>query len=100
MSPEQIRGEPMDGRADLYSFACTLWELLSGKPLFTGATAHELLMKHLRATPPSLAALNPSITPEFAKLVRRCLAKDPNARPETVGEFLQEFRTMRVIKRL
>ena len=98
MSPEQIRGRALDGRADLYSFACTLWELVSGKPLFTGVSSNDLLMKHLRAPLPSLEALNPRVTPEFAKLVRRCLAKKPDARPESVDEFLKEFRTIRVFK--
>ena len=98
MSPEQIRGGIIDGRADLYSFACTLCELISGKPLFTGATAHELLMRHLRSPPPSLEALNPNITAEFSRLVRRSLAKKPNARPKSVADFLKEFRMIRVFK--
>jgi serine/threonine protein kinase len=98
MSPEQIRGRALDGRADLYSFACTLHELVSGKPLFTGVSSNDLLMKHLRSPAPSLEAANPNVTPEFAKLVRRCLAKKPDARPESVDEFLKEFRTIRVFK--
>jgi eukaryotic-like serine/threonine-protein kinase len=98
MSPEQIRGNAMDGRADLYSLACTAAELVSGKPLFTGISSHELLMRHLHSTPPPLEALNPNVTPEFSKLIRRSLAKNPNARPKSVDEFLKEFRMIRVFK--
>jgi eukaryotic-like serine/threonine-protein kinase len=98
ISPEQIRGVALDGRADLYSFACMLHELLSGKPPFTGANANELLNKHLRASPPSLEALNPNVTPELAQLIRRSLAKNPDARPESVDDFLREFRMMRVFR--
>ena len=84
MSPEQIRGLPLDERADLYSFACTIHELVSGKPPFTGASVIDLLTKHLKSSPPSLEAQNPNVTPAFAQLVRRSMAKDPNARPKSV----------------
>ncbi len=98
ISPEQIRGGALDGRADLYSLACTIQELLSGKPPFTGVNSQELLTKHLRATPPPLEGLNPNITSEFGQLIRRCLAKNPDGRPETVDDFLREFRMMRLFK--
>jgi eukaryotic-like serine/threonine-protein kinase len=98
ISPEQIRGAALDGRADLYSLACTIHEVLAGKAPFTGASANELLNKHLRSSPPSLEGINANITPEFAQLIRRSLAKKRDARPESVGEFLREFRMMRVFK--
>jgi serine/threonine protein kinase len=99
ISPEQIRGGVVDGRADLYSFACTIQELLAGKAPFTGTSANELLNKHLKSSPPSLEALNPNVTPEMAQLIRRCLAKNPDARPKTVDDFLTEFRMIRVFRR-
>lgn len=98
ISPEQIRGMPLDGRADLYSFACTIHEVLSGKPPFTGTSTNDLLNKHLRSSPPSLEALNSNVTPEFAQLIRRSMAKDPAGRPKTVDDFLTEFRMIRVFK--
>lgn len=98
MAPEQIRGSAPDRRADVYSFGCTVHELLSGKPPYTGVSANDLLKKHLKAPPPSLEAANSNVTPEFAQLVRRMLAKDPSARPESVEEFLQEFRMMRMFR--
>ena len=85
MSPEQIRGLALDERADLYSFACTIHELVSGKPPFTGVSVNDLLTKHLKSPPPSLEALNPNVTPEFAQLMRRSMAKDPQRTPQIGG---------------
>ena len=98
MSPEQIRGLSLDPRADLYSFACAIHELLSGKAPFTGTSMNDLLTKHLRSTPPSLEAANPNVTPDFSRLIRRSLAKDRKARPESVDDFLREFRMIRVFR--
>jgi eukaryotic-like serine/threonine-protein kinase len=98
ISPEQIRGQALDGRADLYSFACTIHEVLSGKPPFTGTSANDLLNKHLRSTPPALEALNPNVTSDFSQLIRRSLSKKRDARPDSVDDFLREFRMMRVFK--
>jgi serine/threonine protein kinase len=98
ISPEQIRGAAVDGRADLYSFACTIHEVLSGKPPFTGTSGNDLLMKHLKSSPPSLEALNSNVTPEFSQLIRRCLAKKPDSRLESVADFIREFRMIRVFR--
>lgn len=98
MAPEQIRGAALDIRADVYSFGCVVHELLSGKPPFTGVSANELLTKHLKATPPTLDRIDDNITPDFAGLVRGCLAKDPADRPRSVNEFRIEFRGMRVFR--
>ncbi len=99
ISPEQIRGQPLDGRADLYSFACMIHELLGGRTPFTGVNANDLLSKHLKAPIPPLEASNSNVTPEFCQLIRRCLSKNRDARPESVDDFLREFRMMRVFKR-
>jgi eukaryotic-like serine/threonine-protein kinase len=99
ISPEQIRGGTLDGRTDLYSFACTVHELLTGKPPFTGVSTNDLLTKHLRTPPPTLEGDKSNITPEFAHLLRRSMAKKPDARPDSVDDFLMEFRMIRVFKR-
>lgn len=98
ISPEQLRGRAVDARADLYSFACTLFELVSGRPPYTGASAQELLQKHLAASAPSLLAANENVTPEFADLIRRGMAKKPAARPASVAEFLRELCGIRIFK--
>jgi serine/threonine protein kinase len=100
MAPEQIRAEAADPRADLYSLACTIYHMMAGNPPYTGTSADELLRKHLRAPPPPLEAVDRNITPEFAQLVRRCMAKDADKRPDSVQDFLNEFRMMRMFKRM
>jgi len=99
MAPEQIRGEAVDERADLYSLGCAIFELLSGKPPFTGASADELLRKHLGTPPPLVSTANRNVTPEFSELLRQTMAKDPAKRLESVGEFLANFGTLRLFKR-
>jgi serine/threonine protein kinase len=98
MSPEQIRGGALDPRADVYSFGCLLHELVAGAPPFTGSTKEDLFSKHLKSGPPPLEAADNNVAPDFANLVRRCLAKDPARRPATAGELLDEFRKMRMFR--
>ena len=98
MSPEQIRGQPLDIRSDVYSFGCSIHELVGGKTPFTGNDTQELLTKHLRAQPPSLVMVNSNVTSEFARLVQRLLAKKPEDRPPSMEAFLREFRDLKVYK--
>jgi serine/threonine protein kinase len=98
MSPEAIRGQPLDARADIYSFGCTLHELVSGKCPFTGSDTQDLLMKHLRSLPPPVTVSNKNVTPEFAELVQRMLAKKRDDRPKSMDDFLLEFRRMKLFK--
>lgn len=98
MSPEQIRGKPMDERADLYSLGCTLFELACGRPPFTGSSTNELLNRHLRTSPPGLQAMNRNVTPEFADLIRRMLAKKPQSRPPTAIDVLKELTTIAIFR--
>lgn len=98
MSPEQIRGQALDIRADLYSFGCLVHELLTGKRPYTGTSANELLMKHLKAAPPPADAANKNVTPEMAALVRKMLAKEPSQRPESMEKFLTLYNAIRPFK--
>jgi serine/threonine-protein kinase len=92
MSPEQIRGKEIDARGDIYSFGCMVYELMTGKMPFTATSSTELLNKHLKTKPPDLSMLQKNIQPEFAKLVHRMLAKDPNDRPDSLMEFYRELK--------
>ena len=92
ISPEQIRGQPLDERADIYSFGCMTYELISGKLPFTGTSSNELLNKHLKAKPTNLCMLQKNVQPEFSDLVHRMLAKNPADRPESLKEFLLDLQ--------
>ena len=96
MSPEQIRGGPLDVRSDVYSFGCTVFEMLTGRPPFTAESADELLTKHLRASVPSLLVTAKNVTEEFADLVARMMTKDVQARPQSMEDFLVEFDHLQV----
>jgi serine/threonine protein kinase len=100
MSPEQIRGEALDGRADIYSYAATLYELTTGRPPFRGASMNELLGKHLFEKPSTPQAYNPDLTDEFSSLVLKCLAKKRDDRPAQLHEVLIELRKVQVYKSL
>jgi serine/threonine protein kinase len=98
MSPEQIRGEPLDGRADVYSFGATCYELVTGRQPFRGLTSQDLLQKHILEKPVSPQTFNPALTDEFADLVLRMLAKTPKERPQHFHDVLMTLRQIRVFK--
>ncbi|MCH2115803.1 MAG: serine/threonine protein kinase [Pirellulales bacterium] len=95
MAPEQIRGKEVDACADIYSFGCMVYELMTGKLPFTASSSSELLNKHLKARPPELSMLQKNIHPEFGKLVHRMLAKEPKERPNSLMEFYRELKAGR-----
>ena len=83
MSPEQVRGEVVDARSDIFSFGQILYEMLAGKRAFTGATMPDLMSAILRAEPPDLHTANP----QLEKIVRRCLEKQPERRFQTASDL-------------
>lgn len=99
MSPEQIRGQTLDGRSDVYSFGCVVFELLTGKPPYTGVTPNELLSKHLKSSIPSPVVYNDNVTRECSDLLRRMMAKKRDNRPESMWEVVQEFRNIRLFNK-
>jgi eukaryotic-like serine/threonine-protein kinase len=99
MSPEQIRGEPLDARADIYSLGCVLFELLAGKPPFASPNANDLLNKQVSATPPAVESLNPNATTSVSKLIRQMLAKKPADRPASMQDVLTQLRSIRFLER-
>src|SRR5262245_53751625 len=78
-APEQLRGEMVDARADLYSLGCMLYELLGGRPPFEG-TVRDVVHAHLHVDPRPLSQLAPWVSPELEALVLRLLAKDRRQR--------------------
>jgi serine/threonine protein kinase len=96
MSPEQIRGEVLDERSDLYSFGCTAYEVLTGRPPFRADSPHTLLEKHLYAKPRPLSTLNPVLTRELDDLILRTLAKKKADRFENMHELLAQLRGVKI----
>ena len=98
MSPEQILGQRLTPAADIYSFACMLFEIFAHRPPFAATNPNELLNKHLRAIAPVLAATNNRTTTEFSDLLVKMLAKDPEKRPQSMPQFLSSFRDLQVYR--
>jgi serine/threonine-protein kinase len=96
MSPEQIRGENLDERSDVYSFGCMLFQLVGGKMPYTGVNADDLLKKHLTAPIPTLLSYNSDVHPDFANLVARMMSKTKDKRPENMTMFVREFEQTRM----
>jgi serine/threonine protein kinase len=80
MAPEQIRGELVDARADLYSLGCIVYELLTGRKPFPGRSFSEVAAAHLSRAPEPLSRLVPSLPAELDALVPRLMRKDPRER--------------------
>ncbi len=96
MAPEQIRGQALDARADVYSFGCMIYEFFNGKAPFTANSPNELLQRHLTSKPPDLTVVDKNITPEFAKYVHSMMAKDPAARPASMKDVMMEIKTQKI----
>ena len=89
IAPEQATGDPStDHRADIYSFGCLAYAVLTGHPPFRGRGAHEVIASHLTTVPPLVSEARPELPPAVASLVARCLEKDPGARPQSAREIL------------
>jgi serine/threonine-protein kinase len=90
MAPEQISGDPaIDHRADLYSFGCVAYEMLSGSAPFEGHPVHALFAAHLSERPIPVGERNPDTPPALASIVMQCLEKDPDARPQSARDVLR-----------
>jgi serine/threonine protein kinase len=89
MAPEQILGEPLDGRSDLYSLGVILYELLSGRPPFDAKTPMALWDKVLETEPPPLLAINAKGDPQMARVVHRLIRKEPDDRFQTAEEVYE-----------
>src|SRR5205823_2881703 len=93
ISPEQVRGDDMDRRSDLYSVGVILFELLTGRLPFTGDETMDVLLAHAQAPPPSFAEAGVSgvVAPGVEAVVLSCLAKQPAERPNTALELAERY---------
>lgn len=86
-APERLQGGPVDGRADQYSLACTVFRLLTGRDPFVGADRAAVAAAHLGQPVPSVRAVHPHLSPEVDAVVGHAMAKDPRYRYVSCGEF-------------
>ena len=87
MAPEQVRGQALDQRADLFAFGAILYELLTGRRAFRGETAPDTMAAILNDEPPDLRTAAPQVPPAVARIVERCLEKNPAARFQTASDL-------------
>ena len=97
MSPEQAQGKTreIDHRSDIFSFGCILFEAITGQKAFAGKDQIEVLNKIIREPAPPLAAFNPNAPADLQRIVRRCLAKDPDERYQTIKDVAIELKEVR-----
>jgi serine/threonine-protein kinase len=91
MAPEQIEGQRGDQRTDLYALGTILYELLTGKPPFTGDSNMVIMAQHLNNTAPRLDRVDPSIPIQLAAIVAICLARDPKDRYADMTALIQNL---------
>jgi serine/threonine-protein kinase len=89
VAPEQVEGDDLDGRADVYSLACVLFECLAGAPPFRRETPVATLVAHAHEPPPSLSARRPDLPAAIDEVLERALAKAPRDRFDTCTELVE-----------
>ena len=95
LSPEQARGETVDSRSDIYSAGCLLYELLTGRPPFTGDSPVAVAYQHVRESAALPSTLAPKVTPAMDAITMTALSKSPNDRYQTAREMREDiFRVL------
>lgn len=95
MSPEQVKGKPIDGRTDIFSLGVVLYEMLTGEKPFPGQSITTVIYKIVNEEPIPPRQLNPSIHPGLNEIVLRALAKEPDERYQSCREMLEDLRNYR-----
>jgi eukaryotic-like serine/threonine-protein kinase len=94
MSPEQVRGAPLDARSDIFSFGTVLYEMLSGRRPFQGDSAADTMSAILTREPPGLSSTGESVPPGLERLVRHCLEKNPEERFHSAGDLAFDLEAL------
>ena len=91
MSPEQLEGTDADARSDIFAFGLVVYEAIAGQTAFHGGSQASLIAAILKEEPPTLSELEPRIPAALDRVVRKCLAKDPDARWQTASDLRDEL---------
>ncbi len=91
MAPEQLEGRETDARTDIFAFGAMLYEMLSGRRAFDGASQASVIASIMTADPPPLTERQPVTPPAVERLVRQCLAKDPDKRWQSAGDIARHL---------
>ena len=94
LAPEQVAGEAADHRADLFALGVVMYQALAGEAPFTGPTPTAVLLKRLAADPVPVETLRPDLPIALARLVQRCLARDPAERVQSAGEVVEALQAI------
>jgi Tol biopolymer transport system component len=94
MSPEQVRGQPADPRSDMFAFGAILYEMLSGKRAFQGASPVDTMSAILKEEPPDLSAADRDVPPGLERIVRHCLEKNPDERAHSAHDLAFELEAL------
>ena len=92
MAPEQLEGKPADARTDLFAFGAVLYEMVTGRKAFQGKSQASLIAAILASEPPPLTTLQPMTPPALERVVRGCLAKDPDDRRQSAHDLMLDLR--------
>ncbi len=95
MSPEQAEGKPVDGRSDLFALGVILYEMATGQRPFAGETSISIISAIVKDTPTSVTELNPALPRDFARIVKRALAKDPERRYQTAKDLRNDLEELK-----
>jgi eukaryotic-like serine/threonine-protein kinase len=95
MSPEQVRGEELDARSDLFSFGLVLYEMAAGRPAFPGNTSGVITEAILNRAPAPLARFNPEIPPRLEEIISKALEKDPDLRYQSAADIRSDLKRSR-----
>src|SRR5437588_2172682 len=94
MSPEQAQAKPIDQRSDIFSFGCILYEVATGRKPFTGDSIVDTLHKIIYDPAPAITDFNPSASPESQRAIRKCLAKEPEKRYQTIRDTANDLEEL------
>ncbi len=92
MAPEQLEGQEADARTDLFALGEVIHEMATGKPAFSGKTKASLIASILSSEPPPISTVQPMTPPALDRIVKRCLAKDPDERWQSASDLAAELR--------